>query len=276
MKKKKIGAIYQILCILLGLVLLFPIFYALFISFMTPDEILTQNVHVLPNSFLNLENYKIVFEKTMIVRFMINSFIIAFISSLIRIVTASLAAYSFAFFEYKGKRLLFALVTFSLIIPSDVLIVQNYFTVASIGLINKYMGMMIVFCVSAMNIFVMRQSFLSYSNSIREAAMVDGCGNFMFYYNILMPSSYPIIATVFISSFVGTWNAYLWPLLVTNIDSMRTAQVAITMLNISEGSSYGYGAVMAAAIIILVPSVLVFLIFQRKIIGGMMSGAVKG
>lgn len=276
MKKKKIGAIYQMLCILLGLVLLFPIFYALFISFMTPDEILTQNVHVLPNSFLNLENYKIVFEKTMIFRFMINSFIIAFISSLIRIVTASLAEYSFAFFEYKGKRLLFALVTFSLIIPSDVLIVQNYFTVASIGLINKYMGMMIVFCVSAMNIFVMRQSFLSYSNSIREAAMVDGCGNFMFYYKILMPSSYPIIATVFISSFVGTWNAYLWPLLVTNIDSMRTAQVAITMLNISEGSSYGYGAVMAAAIIILVPSVLVFLIFQRKIIGGMMSGAVKG
>lgn len=91
-----------------------------------------------------------------------------------------------------------------------------------------------------------------------------------------MPSNVPVIVTVFISSFVGTWNTYLWPLLVTNVDEMRTAQVAVTMLNVNEGSSYGPGAVMAAAITILVPSVLVFLIFQKKIVGGVMVGAVKG
>ncbi|MDL2301750.1 ABC transporter permease subunit [Lachnospiraceae bacterium OttesenSCG-928-D06] len=91
-----------------------------------------------------------------------------------------------------------------------------------------------------------------------------------------MPSNIPVITTVFISSFVGTWNTYLWPLLVTNKDEMRTAQVAVTMLNINEGSSYGAGAVMAAAVIILIPSVVVFLLFQRKIVGGVMAGAVKG
>ena len=160
-----------------------------------------------------------------------------------------------------------------MIIPTDVLVVQNYFTVAELGLINTYMGMMIVFFVSAMNIFIMRQNFLSYSKSLKEAAMVDGCSNFRFFLQILLPSSSPILFTVFISSFVGTWNTYLWPLIVTTVNEMRTAQVAITMLNVSDASAYG--VVMAASIIILIPSILIFLLFQKKIVGGMMEGSVK-
>lgn len=163
----------------------------------------------------------------------------------------------------------------SMIIPADVLIVQNYFTTAELGLVNTYLGMMVVFFISGMNIFVMRQNFLSYSRSIREAALVDGCSNFKFYAKILMPSNVPSITTVFISSFVGTWNTYLWPLLVTNSNEMRTAQVAVTMLNANEGSSYGPGVVMAAAVVILIPSVFIFLIFQKKVVGGTMAGAVK-
>lgn len=266
----------QTLYIIMGILLVLPILYALSISFMQPDEILTTSFHFLPKTFGYLENYHIVFTQTLVFRFMINSFIVAFVSSLVRIITASLAAFSFAFFEYRGKNFLYCLVVGSMIIPADVLVVQNYFTTAELGLINTYVGMMVVFFVSAMNIFVMRQNFLAYSRSLRDAALVDGCGNFKFYARILMPSNVPVIVTVFISSFVGTWNTYLWPLLVTNVDEMRTAQVAVTMLNVNEGSSYGPGAVMAAAITILVPSVLVFLIFQKKIVGGVMVGAVKG
>lgn len=267
---------FQVFCIALGLMLIFPVIYAVLISFMPQDEILTTELNILPSTFGYLENYKIVFEKTQIFRFMFNSFIMAFVSSIVRIIVASLGAYSFAFFEYKGKNLLFGLVVGSMIIPADVLVVQNYFTVSDMGLINTYLGMMITFFISGMNVFIMRQNFLTYSKSIREAALVDGCSNFKFYARILMPSNISSIMTVFISSFVGTWNTYLWPLLVTNVDEMRTAQVAVTMLNVNEGSSYGPGAVMAAATVILIPSVLVFLIFQRKIVGGMMAGAVKG
>ena len=103
---------------------------------------------------------------------------------------------------------------------------------------------------------------------------MDGCGNFRFFVEILIPTTTPALTTVFISSFVGTWNTYLWPLIVTNVNEMRTAQVAITMLN-SEASS-DYGVVMAASTVILMPSILVFILFQRKIVGGMMSGSVKG
>jgi sn-glycerol 3-phosphate transport system permease protein len=141
-------------------------------------------------------------------------------------------------------------------------------------LINTYLGMMIVFFSSALYIFMMRQAFLSYSKSLKEAAHIDGCSNFRFYWNILLPSSSPIMITIFISSFVAVWNTYVWPMLVTNRNEMRTIQVAITMLNFPDESPHG--AIMAAAILILAPSLLVFLIFQRWIKTGMLSGSVKG
>ena len=275
MKKMK-GIGYQFGCMLLGVVLMLPLLYAISISFMPQEEILTTRLKFFPSTFGYLENYKTVFARTRVLRFMWNSFIVAFVSSCVRILVASLAAFSFAFFEYRGKNILFLLVIGSMIIPADVLVVQNYFTTAELGLIDTYIGMMVVFFISGMNIFVMRQNFMSYSRSLQDAALVDGCSNFQFYWRILMPSNVPVITTVFISSFVGTWNTYLWPLLVTNTDAMRTAQVAVTMLNVNEGSSFGAGVVMAAAVIILIPSILVFLIFQKKVVGGVMSGAVKG
>lgn len=273
LKRKVKSGIFQMFCLFLGLVVVFPIIYCVLISFMEPSEILSRELHLMPK-YLYLVNYIKAVTKTEIFRFMLNSFIVAFVSSAVRIVTSSCAAYSFAFFDYPGKKLLFNLAIGTMIIPSDVLMVQNYFTVAGMGLLNTYMGMMVIFFVSAMNIFVIRQYFLSYSVSLKEAAHIDGCGNLRFFLRILLPTTTPALATVFISSFVGTWNTYLWPLIVTNVNEMRTAQVAITMLN-SEASN-DYGVVMAAATIILIPSILVFVIFQRKIVGGLMGGAVKG
>lgn len=275
MNKKKAlkSALYQGFCLLLGLVVISPVIYCVLISFMEPSEILTKELHLMPD-YLYLVNYIKAITKTNIFRFMFNSLVVAFCSSVVRMITSSCAAYSFAFFNYPGKKLLFYLTIGTMIIPTDVLLVQNYFTVAKMNLINTYTGMMVIFFVSAMNIFVIRQYFLSYSTSLKEAAHMDGCGNFRFFVKILVPTTTPALATVFISSFVGTWNTYLWPLIVTNVNEMRTAQVAITMLN-SEASS-DYGVVMAAATTILLPSILVFLLFQRKIVGGLMSGAVKG
>lgn len=275
-KAKLKNVLFMLFCLAVGVIIILPILMAVFISFMRPEEILTRELRFFPSSFAYLENYKIVFTQTKIMRFLLNSFIVAFFASGVRVITASLAAFSFAFFDYKGKNVLFALAVGSMIIPADVLVVQNYFTTAELGLINTYAGMMVVFFVSATNIFMMRQTFLSYAKSLRDAALIDGAGNFGFFLRILMPSNVPIVTTVFISSFVGIWNTYLWPLLVTNANEMRTAQVAVTMLNISEGSSYGPGAVMAAAVVILVPSVLVFLLLQKRIVGGIMVGAVKG
>ena len=144
---------YQLLCIVTGVILILPIIYAINISFMPQDEILTTNLHFFPSKAGYLENYKIVFMHTRILRFMWNSLVMAGISSIVRVIVASLAAFSFSFFEYRGKKALFALVVGSMIIPADVLVVQNYFTTAELGLINTYLGMMVVFFISGINIF---------------------------------------------------------------------------------------------------------------------------
>lgn len=267
------SALFQLFAIGVGLIVISPIIYALLISLMKPDQILSIPPKFIPR-VITFENYQKAIEYTNLGRYMLNSLILAGVSSVVRIITASMAAFSFSFFNFKGKNLIFMLFLGTIMIPIEVVLVTNYRTVAALGLINTYLGMMTVFMVSAVNIFLMRQHFLTFSKSLKDAASVDGCSNFRFFLQILLPSSTPIMTTVFISSFIGTWNTYLWPLMVTNDNNMRTVQVGITMLNFPEGSVHG--SIMAASILVLIPSIIVFMLFQRKIMAGMMSGAVKG
>lgn len=273
-KKAWKSVAYQAVCLLLGFLTVAPILYAVSISFMDQREILTKGLHLLPDR-IQWNNYKEALRLTYLVRYMFNSLILAGGSSIIRVMAASMAAFSFAFFEFKGKNFLFMLCMSTMMIPGDVVLITNYKTVASLGLTDTYFGMMVMFLVSVMNIFMFRQYYLSFSKEIYEASRVDGCSNIHFFTNILLPLSKPVIATVFISSFVSTWNTYLWPMIVTNHDKMRTVQVGVTMLNSKDGGTI-YGPIMAASVLVLLPTILVFVVFQKQIVGGMMSGSVKG
>lgn len=265
--------LYHLVSILVGLIVISPIIYAVSISLMRPDEILRPGLHFIPDG-LYFGNYMNVFEKTTIFRFMINSLVISVGTSVVRIIICSMAAFAFAFFEFRFKKVLFFLVLGTMLIPEDILIVQNYDTVSRMGLINTYLGMMLPSFATAVSIFILRQYFLSYSKELKEAAHIDGCSNFTFYTRILLPSTTPVLSAVFITTFIGAWNSYLWPLIVTNKDEMRPVQVAITMLNFPDGSPHG--SIMAAAVLILVPTIVLFLVFQKQIISGTMAGSVKG
>ena len=265
--------LFQIFAVVLGLFIISPIIYALFISVMPADQILSNPPKIIPRTVI-LDNYKKAIESTRLGRYMWNSLVIAGISSVVRIITASMAAFAFSFFEFKGKGFLFTLTMGTVMIPGDVVLVTNFQTVAKLGLVNTYLGMMIIFMVSALNIFVMRQNFLSFSKEIKEASEVDGCSNLRFFATILLPLNRPVLTTVFISAFIGTWNTYLWPMLVTNDDAMRTVQVGVTMLNFPDGTVYG--PIMAASILVLLPVMVMFIIFRRQIVGGLMGGAIKG
>lgn len=266
------GIAWQGIALALGALIVFPVLYALSISFMAPQDILSRPPRLLPKA-LFLGNYVKAITGTMLFRYMLNSLLMATVVSIGRVITASLAAFGFSFFRFPGRNALFMLCLGTMMIPGDIVIVSNYATVSGLGLVNTYLGMMIVFFVSAVNVFVMRQHFMGFSKSLKEAAYIDGCGNFRFFLRILMPTSTPVITTVFISAFINTWNTYLWPLLVTHSEELRTVQVGITMLNFPEGSVYG--PIMAASVLVIVPTVLIFVIFQRKIVAGMMSGSVK-
>lgn len=272
-KKRLISVLLQAVCLVFGLVLISPVIYCVLLSFMQPKEILSAPPTLFPGS-LYLDNYAMALKLTQIPRFILNSVFVSVICSLMRIFTASMAAYAFAFYEFKGKNILFYLVLGTMLIPADSTIVTNYMTVSGMGLVNNYLGIMILYFVSAANIFLMRQYFLTVSKELKEAAEIDGCGSFKFYTTILVPVAKPVIASVFISSFVSTWNMYLWPMLITTRNEMRTVQVGITMLNFSEEAAYG--STMAGAVLVLLPSLLVFTVAQKQIVKGMTAGSVKG
>ena len=274
-KRKKVvkNVLFQIFAVIVGIVIISPIIYAFFISIMPSNQILSNPPKLIPRS-VTLDHYKSAISATTLGRYMLNSLVLAGVSSIVRIITASMAAYAFAFYEFKGKNFIFAIVMGTVMIPGDVVLVTNYQTVSRLGLVNTYLGMMVVFLVSAMNICIMRQNFLTFSKEIKEASEVDGCGNFRFFATILLPLNKPVITTVFISAFMGTWNTYLWPMMVTNQNELRTIQVGVTMLNFPEGTVYG--PIMAASILALLPIAVIFVIFRRQIVGGLMGGAVKG
>lgn len=262
----------QIICLLCAFILIAPLLYAISVSFMEQRDILSKNFNILPPT-VTLENYVKAFTATPILRYMLNSFAIAMICSISRVVIGACSAFAFSFYEFTGKKVLFLLTLSTMMIPPDVLIVQNYTTASHLNLLNTYLGICSIFLVSANNIFMLRQHFQSYSRSLFEACKLDGAGDIAFFLKILLPTSKPVLFTVFISSFVNVWNQYVWPMLVASKTEMRTIQVGITVLKDRESSAYG--PVMAGTVIALIPTVIVFSIFLKKIVSGMMTGAVK-
>ena len=245
----------------LGILLIFPIIYAAGLSFMDAAEITTPPPKVLPRSFGYLENYITIFTKTKMLRFLLNSLLVSVFGTMGRLITAVTASFAFCFYEFKGKNFLFYLILGSMMIPGDAIILTNYLTVSRMGIMNTFLGLVVIYLVHANYIFMMRQSMLSLPKSLHEAALIDGCSSLRFLISIVIPLSKPIITTISLSSFVGLWNIYLWPLLITNAEEMRTVQVGITMLNTAEQQSYR--PIMAASCVALLPAVVIFLISQR-------------
>ena len=275
MGKRRIwkSVLYQAAATGIGLLVIFPVLYALGTSFMKSTEILSLNPRMLPRR-IDFSNYHAVWENTMMLRFIWNSVFVTTITCCLRVVTAALAAHGYACFDFKGKNLFFYLTVGTMLIPGEATLLTNYETISKLHMINTYQGIIIMFIGSATSVFIMRQYFLGVSASIKEASEMDGCGDIRFFTRILIPISKPILVTVFITAFVEIWNVYLWPMLITNRNEMRTVQVGIAQLNSSEGSAYG--VIMAGAVIVLIPSLLVFIIFQKQIINGMVTGSVKG
>ena len=275
MGKRRIwkSVLYQAAATGIGLLVIFPVLYALGTSFMKSTEILSLNPRMLPRR-IDFSNYHAVWENTMMLRFIWNSVFVTTITCCLRVVTAALAAYGYACFDFKGKNLFFYLTVGTMLIPGEATLLTNYETISKLHMINTYQGIIIMIIGSATSVFIMRQYFLGVSASIKEASEMDGCGDIRFFTRILIPISKPILVTVFITAFVEIWNVYLWPMLITNRNEMRTVQVGIAQLNSSEGSAYG--VIMAGAVIVLIPSLLVFIIFQKQIINGMVTGSVKG
>lgn len=259
--------------IILGLIIIAPILYGLNISLMTSDEIFSYPPKFLPSS-INLDNYKQVIETVPILGFIFNSVFVSLMVTIGQIITSCLAAYAFSYFDFKGKNLLFILSLSTLMIPSESTIIANYLTIARLGWTDSYTGLIVPFLVSAMGIFLVRQFYLTVPKELKEASILDGCSNLKFFIKVLLPMSKPVMASLGVYTFLNTWNQYMWPLLVTNAPEKRTVQIGISMLQFAE--SQNIGVVFAGVIMIILPSIVIFVIGQKQLVEGITSGAVKG
>lgn len=256
---------------LLGILIAFPIVYALWLSFNQNGNIAAMRYFTFQ---FTLDNYYDVFHEFNVFRYVANSFIYVIICVVCQIITCSLAAYSFVFFNYRGKKALFTVITLSMMIPADSVIIANYMTVASWHLTDTYIGISITALTSGMGIFQMRQAFSTVPHELKEAAEIDGCGRMRFLLEILMPISIPNLAALSIYLFIGNYNHFFWPLLVTSKDSMRTIQVGVSLLMNEETGKFG--AQCAVAIVALIVPIFVFSVAYKYLVKGMTAGAVKG
>ena len=265
--------VVSLVAIALGLIIIFPLIYCFLSSFKTPSEFLDPKL--LPSSFLNLDNYKAALERGNLLRYILNSFVIAFLGSAIRLIFSILAAYVFAFYDFKGKNVVFFMILGTMMIPSDVLLATNYLTVSRLHLLNTYMGVMVVSFVSASATFMLRQRFKTIPRDMREAASMDGYGDLWFILRVLLPITRPVVTTLFVQSFISLWNSYLWPLIATaSSPEMRTVMVGITRINSWEDENYQL--VMAGVVISLIPSIILFLIMRRSLRKGGLEGSLVG
>jgi len=259
--------------IVIGIIMVSPLLIGLSLSFMTASEMASIPPHFVPHNPV-IYTYQHALTTVPIFYFMKNSVIVCAIVILGQVVTCSLAAYAFSFYKFRGQRLLFLVILTTMMIPGEAIIIANYLTISQFRLNDTYIALVAPYLTGAMGIFLLRQFFLTIPKELREAALIDGCRDMRFLFTVVMPISKPAIASLGIYVFIQVYNQFLWPLLVTNTNTMRTVQVGMSILK--EAETVDYGAVLAGSVLILLPAVFVFLFGQRHLVQGMTAGAVKG
>jgi sn-glycerol 3-phosphate transport system permease protein len=256
-------------------VVFLPLAWMALSSFKTPGEIVTTDLKVLPEQ-LYTHNY---IEATTTVpfgRFFLNSAIVTFVGSAIKVALAILTAYALVFVRFPFKNAIFILILVALMVPPQVAILPNYVLIAGMGGKNTLWGIILPGLGTAFGTFLLRQHFMTLPSSLLEAAELDGAGHWRRLWRIVAPVSLPSIATVALVTIVNEWNDYIWPLIITDRPETMTLPVGLTLLQNSEGNTgSGWGILMAGAVLVILPVLVVFAMLQRYIVAGLTQGSVS-
>ncbi len=274
--RKRINTlIAEILLVVITIIVSMPLFLAISISFQTPEEVFSYPPKIFPKT-LYLKNYADAFELVPLARLILNSFIMASLITLGKLVTGTLAGYAFANFRFKGKNVSFAFLFATLFLPAEtVMIVPLFLIMKKFGWVNTYWALTIPFMASATNTFLMRQHFMTIPKELEDAARIDGATPMQYFFKVLLPLSKAMIGGASIINFVYAWNMYLWPLIVTMEDEMKTVQIGVKML-IDAESANNWGIIMAGTIVVLLPTLLMFLLLQNLFVKSLVRSGMKG
>ena len=262
------------LLLLVGVVFFVPLFWMASASLKDLREIYTFPPQWIPTS-PRWQNYADAWRAAPFGRFYLNTLITTAVGVGAELLFGTLTAYAFVFLPFPRKNLLFLVLLAALMIPIQVTMLPNYLTVANLGWLNAYPGIIVPGASVAFGTFLFRQHFLTLPREILEAARLEGAGHLQLLRLIVLPLSRPIFVTVGLIALVNKWNDFLWPLIVTNRIDMRVLPVGLAYLFDQEGNSQ-WGIIMAATIFVVLPILVVFAWAQRHIIAGLTAGATKG
>lgn len=268
----KNGLVYAIL-IFLVLMMLVPFAWMISASLK-----FNKDVFVIPFQWIPTEprwkNYVDIWTKIPLSKFTLNTVKLTLIVTCLQLFTSSFAAYAFAKLQFKGRNILFLAYIATIAVPWQVYMVPQFMFMRKLGLADTHLAIIILQAFSAFGVFLMRQFYEGISDSLCEAARIDGMTEYGIYLKIMLPLSKPAISTLIIFTFVNTWNDFLGPLIYLTTESKKTLQIGLKMF-ISQYSAE-YGLIMAASVLSLIPVLVVFLSLQKYFVAGITAGSVKG
>lgn len=258
-----------------ALIMVMPFLWMLSTSLKTPTDILRQfPPRLIPSTFL-ISNYSTALTALPFDRFFINSLFVSGTVTILQLFTSSLAAFAFSRLRFKGRDILFFLYLIGLMIPFPVLLLPNFLIIREFGWFNTYLALIVPPAFSAFSIFLLRQYYRGLPIDYDDAARMDGATSLRIWWNIILPNSKPALAALSVFTFLGTWNDFLWPLVVTNSQSMWTLPIGLSSF---QGQySVRWELLMAASVVALVPVLIVYFFAQNWIIQGLsVSSGLKG
>lgn len=253
--------------------ILLPFFWMISTSLKMPSEIASMPPKWIPSKLI-WDNYKTAWNYAPFAKYFFNSFYVAITCTILEVITSALGAYAFAKMEFFGKKIMFIVFLGTMMIPGEVLLIPNYMTIIKLGWIDSYKALIIPWIVSVFGIFLMRQFFMTIPNELHDAAKIDGCSRFRFLWQIVIPLSKPVLVTAALFKFIGSWNAFLWVLIVTNSPSMRTIPVGLSFFSSDVGTDFHL--LMAASTFALLPILILFFFLQKQFIQGITRSGLKG
>lgn len=275
-QKRKLSAGQIITFVLLTIgafSMILPFFWMVSTSIKTTGETLAIPPVWLPKNW-QWSNYETALTMAPFDQYFINSVIITLSSTIGEVITSILAAFAFSKLQFFGKNILFTILISTMMVPFELLMIPNYLTLSKMGMINSYWAMIIPFLASVFSVFLLKQNFEAVPKQLYYAAKVDGASDWRFLWQILVPMSKSSIVTVVILKMIGSWNSFMWPLMVTNETHLRPLPVGLQAFT-TEAGTY-FELLMAAATIVVLPMIIIYLFLQKYIIKGISNTGVKG
>jgi multiple sugar transport system permease protein len=256
--------------VMLSLIAVAPLFWMVSMSLKPTDEVFRTNL--VPHHS-TLDNFVYVFTKVDFLRYLWNTFFVSGSVTVIALIFHSMAGYALARLRFPGRDAIFLAMFSTFLISQPVIIVPLFVLTRALGMLDSYAGLIIPSIFNAFGIFMLRQFYLAIPRELEEAALIDGAGYFRIWFSIILPLSRPILSALAILFFLANWNNFLWPLTVTSSQDLWVVQVAIASFHEQYNGSWNY--IMAASTVVAAPTIIMFVIFQKRIIESIKTSGIK-